>query len=349
MPLRPTYIPRVRLGHACLTLGMPDPKMRAAQLGRWQRGLVDLAPIYQWNADYARRSVEFAAEHGLMAFRVSSDLFPLLDCDANLRELVPPLAPLRASIRRTGVHVSNHPAQFTVLSTPHAHMLENTLGILRDAGWVMQRIGAEGSITIHGGGVYDDRASSAARLRANLRRVDRHARRRLVLENDEHCWTVPDLLDATEGSIPIVFDKLHWQANERSVRYEAELTQALASWPAGRLPEVHYSEQAAGKPRGAHSDYITGKGLLAFLEEIAEAASGREVVVIVEAKRKDLAIARAVGELGGAAHRRLLALVPDLRRAPRDWPKRAARIDAELDRGPARSARSNGTRAAGLQ
>ncbi len=61
-----------------------------------------------------------------------------------------------------------------------------------------------------------------------------------------------------------------------------------------------------------------------------EAAHGRETAVIVEAKRKDLAIARAIGELGGTSYRRLLALVPDLARAPKTWPKDAARIDAEL-------------------
>jgi len=304
--------------------------MRAAQLGRWRRGLVDLAPIYAYNLDYARRSVEYAAAHGLMAYRLSSDVFPLLDVDVRLRRLVPPLAPLREAVRRTGVHVSTHPGQFTVLSTPHPHMLENTLGVLRDAGWVMQRVGATGSITVHGGGVYGDRAGAAARLVANLRRVTPAARRRLVLENDEHGWTVPELLDATGGRVPIVFDKLHWQANPRSAPYEVELGEALATWPADRIPEVHYSEQAEGKPRGAHAAYVTGEGLLVFLEEVAEAAKGRDVSVIVEAKRKDLAIARAIGELGVASYRRLLTLVPELRRAPRDWPRRAERIDEEL-------------------
>jgi UV DNA damage endonuclease len=196
----------------------------------------------------------------------------------------------------------------------------------------MRRIGATGSITIHGGGVYDDRRGSAKRLVANLRRVSRPARRLLVLENDEHCWTVPELLDATDGRVPIVFDKLHWQSNARSAPYEVELAGALATWPHDRIPEFHYSEQAPGKPAGAHGMHITGKGLLLFIEEIAEAAKGRDAAVIVEAKRKDLAIARAIGELGGAAHRRLLALVPDLRRAPRGWARRSAAIEASLDR-----------------
>jgi UV DNA damage endonuclease len=141
---------------------------------------------------------------------------------------------------------------------------------------------------------------------------------------------VPELVEATEGRVPIVFDKLHWQANARSQRYGRELAQALSTWPPDRIPELHYSEQAPDKPRGAHGMHVTGSGLLLFLEEIAEAAKGRDVSVIVEAKRKDLAIARAIGELGGASWRRLLALVPDLRRAPRDWPRRSGALEAAL-------------------
>jgi hypothetical protein len=48
--------------------------------------------------------------------------------------------------------------------------------------------------------------------------------------------------------------------------------------------------------------------------------------VIVEAKKKDLAIALALRELRGRDRSRLLALVPDLGDAPRDWYARAERL-----------------------
>jgi UV DNA damage endonuclease len=318
----------VRLGYACLTLGMPEPSMRTAQLGRFERGLVELAPIYAYNVQYARRSLAYAWRHGLDAYRLSSDLFPLLDRAPRARSLVPPLPGLRDDIARLGMHVSNHPSQFVVLSSPHRSVLANSMGVLRDTGWVMERIGASGSITLHGGGVYDDRASAAARLAATARRVPKLARHRLALENDERCWTVPELLDATSGDVPVVFDKLHWAANPRSAAYDLELGAALSSWPPERVPEVHYSEQAPGKPRGAHSDWLSGKGLFEFVEEVAEAARGRDVAIIVEAKKKDLAIALAIDELDRRARARLAALVPGLARAPRDWAARAARLAA---------------------
>lgn len=305
----------MRLGYACITLGMPNPSMRTAQLGRYQRGLVDLAPIYASNADYALRSVHYSARHGLHAFRVSSDLFPLLDCAPDARALVPAFTPLREVIHELDVHVSNHPSQFVVLSTPSAEVLANSLRVLADMGWMMEGMGAQGSITVHGGGVYGDRHTAGQRLHSQLRHLDDASRRHLALENDEKCWTVMDLLDATRGEVPIVFDVLHWEANPRSASLDEELHASLASWPPHRLPEIHYSEQALGKPRGAHADFVHGRKLLAFMERVAQVPRGMDAVVIVEAKQKDLAIQRAVRELPPAHKRRLLALVPGLERS----------------------------------
>jgi UV DNA damage endonuclease len=91
-----------------------------------------------------------------------------------------------------------------------------------------------------------------------------------------------------------------------------------------RLPELYYSEQARDKPAGAHAEYVTGRGLLRFCEEVEVVSGGREVVSLVEAKRKDLAIARAVAELPARQRARLEALVPDLAAARRARVRRTA-------------------------
>lgn len=299
--------------------------MRAATLTAFRRGAVDLRPIYAYNVEYARRSVAHAHAHGLDAYRLSSDVFPLIDVAPDGRALVPDLSAARAAIARLGVHVSNHPSQFVVLSSPKEEVVQNSLVLLDHVGWTMDALGATGSITVHGGGVYGERAAAGARLAENLGRVSPAARRLMALENDERSWTVPELLAATRGAVPIVFDNLHWEANPRSASYDEEIDAALASWPEGRLPELHYSEQAPGEVRGKHADFITGEKLLDFLRDLSGRPRGREAVVIVEAKKKDLAILRAVDELGHRARDELSALVPSLARAAerRDHPSPA--------------------------
>lgn len=302
----------IRLGYVCQSLGMPEPSLKSAQLGRYLMGLVALTPIYGYNAEYVRRSLVHSAGLGLAAHRISSNLFPLLDIAPGARMLVPDLRSVRRAAERGGVHLSNHPSQFVVLSSPHEEVLLNSLAVMKDQGWVMDLLGAQGSITLHGGGVHCDREGTAARLRAGIARLAPPALARLALENDERGWTVPELLAATRGEVPIVLDNLHWAANPRSAPYEVELDAALRSWPAHRLPELHYSEQREGKPAGAHAEHITGRGLLRFCEEVEEASGGREVVVLVEAKQKDLAIVRALGELTRRQRARIEALVPGL-------------------------------------
>lgn len=300
----------IRLGYACLSLGMPEPSMKTAQLGRFQKGLVDLVPLYEYNAEYARRSIVYSSSLGLTAYRLSSDLFPLLDIAPGARKLVPDLRSIRLAAERAGMHLSNHPGQFVVLASPREEVVQSSLQVMNDQGWIMEALQAQGSITLHGGGVYTDRGATAVRLREGIARLTPAARRHLALENDERCWTVPELLDATRGVVPIVFDNLHWAANPRSASYEVELAAALETWPADRLPELHYSEQWEGKPAGAHAEHITGTGLLRFCEEVEQASGGREVVVIVEAKQKDLAILRALRELTGRHRAQLEALAP---------------------------------------
>lgn len=321
----------IRLGYVCQSLGMPEPSLKTAQLGRYLKGLVDLAPIYRYNAEYVRRSLARSIGLGLTAHRVSSDLFPLLDIAPGARMLVPDLRSVRRAAERGDVHLSNHPSQFVVLSSPREEVLLNSLAAMNDQGWVMDLLGARGSITLHGGGVHEGREGAAARLRAGIARLAPPARERLALENDERCWTVPELLEATGGEVPIVFDDLHWSANPRSAPYEVELEAALRSWPADRLPELHYSEQWEGKPAGAHAEHITGRGLLRFCEGVEEASGGREVAVLVEAKQKDMAIVRALGELAGRQRARIEALVPGLAAASTGARAiRAARLDSPV-------------------
>lgn len=309
----------MRIGYACQTLALCDTKLRAAQLGRYQRGLVDTAAIYANNLEYSTKSISYSADHGLLTFRLSSDIFPLLDYDPELRKVVPDMKPLRRVIAERAMHVSNHPSQFVVLSSPSEQVTQNSERALDAVAWVMRSLGATGSITIHGGGVYEDRTLTGKRLASNLKRLPRAILKYLAFENDERSWTVPELLEATGGSVPIVFDNLHWAANPRSAPYAEELRGALSSWPSSRIPELHYSEQAPDKPRGAHADYITGQKFLKYLRELHELAEGRELAIVIEAKKKDVAIARALGQLKTRERAEVVRLIPGLAHAPKEW------------------------------
>lgn len=57
---------------------------------------------------------------------------------------------------------------------------------------------ADAVCIVHGGGVYGDKGATLERIKANIRELPAGVRRRLVLENDELCYTAEDLLPICE-------------------------------------------------------------------------------------------------------------------------------------------------------
>jgi UV DNA damage endonuclease len=112
----------------------------------------------------------------------------------------------------------------------------------------------------------------------------------------------------------VVFDNLHHRINPTilpngNLLDEREaLAACLATWPAGQVPKIHYSDERGqdepprGKaknarprraPRGAHADYVDPEAFAAFLDR----AAGLEFDVMFEAKAKELAAARVMAYL----------------------------------------------------
>ena len=63
---------------------------------------------------------------------------------------------------------------------------------------------------MHMGGVFGDKAATLDRFRTNYARLSESVKARLVLENDEICYNVDDLMPiCQELNIPIIFDYHH--------------------------------------------------------------------------------------------------------------------------------------------
>ncbi|KAF6264946.1 hypothetical protein COO60DRAFT_1698048 [Scenedesmus sp. NREL 46B-D3] len=86
------------------------------------------------------------------------------------------------------------------------------------------------------------------------------------------------------AGIPIVFDFHHWKFCTGGQTQEEAFKSAVATWPAGVRPMVHWSEcpEDPAKRRSAHSEYIDGPVNLYGLEG--------QVDVMIEAKAKELTL-----------------------------------------------------------
>ena len=242
---------------------------------------------------------------GIKVFRMSSSAFPLFDIvDSSLwnnDEVNNLLSLIGDYVKKNGMRITTHPGQFTVMSSDNPRITKASASELNFHGLIFDRMGLDRNpfyaINIHGGG----KAERAATLVYNIERyLGAASKSRLTLENCEFGWSVLDLLEISETcSVPICYDSHHHTFNDGGISGKEALLIAKSTWPKGIKPLTHLSnvkegveDDAPRTKRRQHSDYI-----YYLPEHQAIANNAGEIDIDIEAKKKNLAVFRAV-ELG---------------------------------------------------
>ena len=201
-------------------------------------------------------------------------------------------ARLGAFIRRKGLRVSMHPGQFTVLNSPRRDVIVSSIRELEYHAAFLEALGVDDSnkIVIHLGGIYDDKGASLKRFLETCETLDPRIKARLVIENDERCYTIADVLSASKAvGVPVVFDVFHhiWNpALERhSLRAIIELVAKTWRKCDGRV-KIHYSNQWPGKPPGTHSKSISVRKFLEFYDTVEDL----DLDIMLEVKDKEQSV-----------------------------------------------------------
>jgi hypothetical protein len=113
-------------------------------------------------------------------------------------------------------------------------------------------------------------------------------RRRLVIENDDRSFGLGDVLELHRRTgLRVVWDAHHHACLNPDAIPEADaLRAALATWPDGVVPKIHFSSPREPGSR-AHADMIDAEAFRSFLRG---PAAGLEFDTMLEAKTKDLAL-----------------------------------------------------------
>lgn len=256
------------------------------------------------NARALREAVDWCAAHAIRAFRVNSGILPLYthpDVGYRLDELdrdgsiVAAFGETRERARRQEVRLSFHPDQFVVPGSEREEVVRSSLAELEYQAEIAELIGAE-QLTLHGGGARGGKHHALVRLREGLARLSGRARQLIALENDDHVYTVEDLLPLCQAEgLPLVYDVHHHRCNPDALTIE-EATEAASETWRGREPWVHISSPREGW-RGAnprpHADYVRAR-------DVPACWRGRTLTLDVEAKAKELAVLRLRARLSSA-------------------------------------------------
>ena len=221
------------------------------------------------------------------------------------------LAEVGAKARAEGLRLTTHPGQYTVLNSENAETQQLAAAELEVQAELLDGmgLGPECVVILHVGGIAGGVDAALDRFERGFELLSDAARARLVIENDDRTFALCDVLRLSERiGRPVVWDILHHHCNdpERIPDREA-LERALATWPDGVRPKIHYStpktameekrrkvgrrvERSLVLPQlRAHADVIDP---IAFEHFVCETAAGLDFDVMLEAKAKDLALLR---------------------------------------------------------
>jgi UV DNA damage endonuclease len=283
----------IRIGYACINTKLDPPNRTCRLRNATAEKILGLASA---NVEALRSILEWNAAHGIELFRITSDLIPFGSHPINTvpwrRILKSQFARLGEFIANKHLRVSMHPGQFTILNSQRSEVVANSVKELEYHTAVLDALGVDNShkIVIHLGGVYGDKAESLSRFIENCKRLGARIKARLVIENDERCYTVADALGAAKAiGVPVVFDVFHhsWNPALEALSVRSIIQRAAKTWRKrdGRV-KIHYSNQLPGGPAGAHSKSIDVGKFLQFYDTIHDL----DLDIMLEVKDKQQSV-----------------------------------------------------------
>lgn len=254
------------------------------------------------NLEATLRILRHAHAHGVGLYRFSSRLVPLATHPLTqgwdwAGDFADAFAALGEFVRRHGMRVSFHPDHYAPFSSPRP---EVQAAARRDYVYHTRMIAAMGltgrvRLVMHIGGAYGDPQAALETWVSRTADLE-DARHVLAVENDDRVYDGATALAlARRTSVPLVLDFHH----QRLLRGEAGLVElvsgAAATWTGGP-PKFHLSSAASPHQPRAHADFIAVDDATLALTAIRQAGLER-ADMMVEAKAKDAAVFRLVGDL----------------------------------------------------
>lgn len=305
-----------RLGYVAMTLSLedcsPSGMLTLTALNRLPdeaAKLYRLRRVAKKNLLNTLRILRYNKALDIGVYRLTSRLIPLATHPAAQNwdyavELQDQLKEIGDFIRENDMRVSAHPDHFTLLNPKSGKVLEDSIRDLDYHVRIFEAMGLEDSrykLVLHVGGLYDSREDSLERFRTGFTGLPDRIRDRIILENDDKCYSITDVLMlCRQLNIPMVLDVHHNSCLAGDQKLDKMLPDIFDTWNEEYFrPKIHFSSPKSPKEFRSHADFIELKEFLGFLE-IARGVR-RDFDVMLEAKNKDQALLELSDQLSEVA------------------------------------------------
>ena len=266
----------MRIGYACLTLGVPGTDLKDCLMKNASE--TRLRELISHNLGSLERMVDYNIQSNIRLFRISSDIIPFASSPVNTvpwaDEYARQLDNIGQKIKDSGMRVSMHPGQYTVLNSPNTQTADNAVRELEYHAQFLDSLGVDRThkIILHIGGVYGDKVDAKSRFCERYQALSDQMKARLVIENDDRCYHVQDALEiGLKCHIPVVYDNLHNQANPPPQKSSDSvwIAECAKTWQAtDGHQKIHYAQGSISKKPGAHSLSVRAAAFLEFYHSL---------------------------------------------------------------------------------
>lgn len=301
---------RIRLGYVAIALNLPKATSsstitysRYSKISTEAERLNKLKEVTRSNIYDLEKILNYNVENQIHFYRLTSNLIPLgthPDVSFNYRKYFKKdFEYIGNLIKKSNMRVDSHPDQFNVINSIKDSVVENTIKSLKFQSQIFEDINYEkGKMIIHIGSSQGGKEESKKRFIDNLKYFPSEVVNKLILENDDKVFTAQDVLDiCKETKLPMVLDVHHHicKNNEDEIKYI--LKDIFDTWNEEVLPpKIHFSSPREFEKDRKHADFINPKEFLNFVY-LAKQELNRDFDVMIEAKKKDLALKQLVDDI----------------------------------------------------
>lgn len=287
----------MKIGYACLTIGVEEANFKTCILKNANDE--NLLSIIEHNLNSLDNIIDYNIEYDIKLFRISSGIIPFGSSPVNKLPwwniFKKELSDIGSKIKDSGMRVSMHPGQYTVINSPREEVVTNAVKDLEyhTAFLDSLNVNKECKIILHIGGVYGDKDAAINRFIEKYKLLDEKIKQRLVIENDDKSYTIKDVLYISEVlDIPVIYDNLHNEVLPADLSKDDNywIKKVNKTWTEENGPQkIHYSQQDSSKRSGAHSSTIKVSEFIDFKSKLET-----DLDIMLEVKDKNLSAIKCI-------------------------------------------------------
>lgn len=288
----------MKIGYACQAIGVPGTSFKSCTMKNAREET--LLSIISQNLDALDTIIDYNIANHIKLFRITSDLIPFGSSPVNTLiwwEIFDQrLSTIGKKIIESGMRISMHPGQYTVLNSPDEMVAERAVKDLEYHTKLLEALdpSQKNKIILHIGGAYGNKEIAINRFVENYSKLNTTIRKHLVIENDDKIYNIGEVMRISMlTGAPVVFDVLHHKINPCSQGKDIYywISQSRDTWKLDDgVQKIHYSEQDPLKRPGSHSQTISLMTFQDFLKGLGEMNPD----IMLEVKDKNLSAVKCI-------------------------------------------------------